>query len=60
MKTKKLNFKDLKGSISRDEMKKIMAGSGTCAGLNQFCNTPVTNCCSGYVCASHKCQHPTL
>ncbi len=30
MKTKKLNFAEMKNALSRDEMKKIMAGSGSC------------------------------
>ena len=30
MSTKKLNFSEMKNALSRSEMKKIMAGSGSC------------------------------
>jgi hypothetical protein len=33
MKIKKMNFENIKGMLSRDEMKKIMAGSGSQCGV---------------------------
>ena len=57
---KKVSFDELENTLTRTEMKAIMAGSGgDCQGLGQPCNTPVKNCCSGLVCASFKCQIPT-
>jgi len=36
---KKLSFAGIENSLSRDEMKKIMAGSGgTCYGVHHYCN----------------------
>ena len=55
MKTKKMSFKNIKDVLSREEMKKIMAGSGgggacgTCTGhggTTEDCATgPVTGVC---------------
>jgi len=48
--------------LGREEMKKIMAGSGgSCAGPHEYCSTPqgITCCNSGYVCASNSCQPRT-
>ena len=38
MKTEKMSFKNIKDVLSRDEMKKIMAGSGssTCSRFDSF------------------------
>ncbi len=33
----KMNLKDIMGTLNRDEMKKIMAGSGTEPGCKQGC-----------------------
>ena len=49
MKTKKISLRELQNSLSRDEMKKIMAGSANCGtgcgqghvlcGFQGMCNT---------------------
>ena len=36
MKTEKMNFKNIKDVLSRDEMKEIMAGSGESCGAYAF------------------------
>lgn len=46
MKPKKLNFSEIKNALSRDEMKKIMAGSGS-----SICTVDCTGC-SAYKCTS--------
>ncbi len=44
-------------TLTRAEMKQIMAGSGNCQGLNDKCSSADhVNGCSGYVCANYKCQ----
>ncbi len=60
MKTEKMSFKNIKDVLSRDEMKKIMAGSGaayfyfcTCSNGTGFAclartSTDVVNCISYY------------
>jgi hypothetical protein len=51
MKTEKLSLKGIKNVLSRAEMKKILAGSGSCVPLGQTnCNIPTTPCCSGLWC----------
>ena len=63
MKKKKLKLMNIKEDqeLSRFDMKSIMAGcGGSCVGYGEACNTPTINCCSGFVCADHVCQHPTL
>ena len=55
MKTEKLNFRSMKNALSKNEMKKIMAGSNT---MNKCCVAPGTNsqysgcggCSTGTVC----------
>ncbi|HEY6975901.1 MAG TPA: hypothetical protein VH396_06415 [Chitinophagaceae bacterium] len=56
MKRKKINFKEISSVLSRDEMKKIMAGSsggcfadGTSCGTNKTCKASGTNCLCGGV-----------
>lgn len=44
MKTKKLSFKEISGVMSRSEMKKIMAGSGTGACPGDGFWTDSTGC----------------
>lgn len=47
MQTKKLSFSEIKGVLSRDEMRKIMAGSGESA----YCSpTSMNSCPSGLSC----------
>jgi hypothetical protein len=68
MKPKKLNFKNIKNMLSRDEMKQIMAGSGdNCFDNypnNRFC---LSDCecsffCKGQLmcgqCENTRCVHP--
>jgi hypothetical protein len=52
MKTEKLNLKSIKNVLSRNEMKKIMAGSGpVCSDGNQQCGGPSGQpCCGGLYC----------
>ncbi|MBS1528769.1 MAG: hypothetical protein JSU01_00555 [Bacteroidetes bacterium] len=45
MKTTKLSFNGIENALSREEMKTIMAGSGTCLALGEPCNDNV-QCCS--------------
>lgn len=45
MKTEKLNFQNVQNVLSRDEMKNIMAGSGSCLAVGEPCNDNV-QCCS--------------
>jgi len=60
--TEKDRFYEIQGVLSRDEMKKIMAGSGgDCQGYLDYCNSlKHKNCCNDYVCANNLCQHPTM
>ena len=44
MKTKKLSFKEIKGVLSRDEMKKIMAGSAPCTMTPCKSDSDCANC----------------
>lgn len=62
MELKKMNLKDIQGALSREDMKKIMAGSGgNCGGHYDYCNSiNHINCCTGYVCAENLCQTPTV
>lgn len=48
MKTLKMNFKNIKSVLSRDEMKKVMAGSngGGCVSSGSNCSF----CCPGADC----------
>ncbi len=56
---KKINLNEMK-KLGRDEMRKIMAGSGDCQSLGENCYTVEhLNCCSHLICASNKCQTPT-
>ena len=52
MKKEKLSLKSIKNVLSRQEMKKIMAGSGTpCIPIGQtYCNIPGSICCAGSFC----------
>jgi len=56
MKTQKLNLKSIKNVMSRDEMRKIMAGSGSgpggCAIYGQQCGGPSGDAC----CAALSCN----
>lgn len=62
MKTKKMSLANIQGKLSRTEMKNIMAGSGDgCQGLGKACDSIYhVNCFTGYVCATNKCQKPTM
>ena len=60
---KKVSFDELENTLTRTEMKKIMAGSGGCSSPGQRCSTPAGQyCCnsSEYVCANHTCQRRTI
>jgi len=46
METKKLNLKELFISLTKEEMKSIMAGSGSCLAIGQPCQNNI-QCCSG-------------
>ena len=55
MKTEKSNLKSIKNVMSRDEMRKIMAGSGTgpgrCAEGGEVCGGPTgIDCCGPLLC----------
>ncbi|MDB4903002.1 MAG: hypothetical protein JWQ63_2283 [Mucilaginibacter sp.] len=51
MKTEKLSLKGIKNVLSRGELKRIMAGSGNCSGLNGACGVGTQAvCCSGLTC----------
>ena len=39
MKKEKLSLKNIKNVLSKAEMKKIMAGSGGCGGVNDHCGS---------------------
>ncbi|MBS1528770.1 MAG: hypothetical protein JSU01_00560 [Bacteroidetes bacterium] len=45
MKSEKLSFQGIENVLSKEEMKNIMAGSGTCLNLGEACNDNV-QCCS--------------
>ena len=57
MKTKKLSFQNIKGVLSRDEMKQIMAGSCSGACCVKTCNDQrsynVVSCYESSVCTNH-------
>ncbi|MGI8952266.1 MAG: hypothetical protein ACR2FN_11885 [Chitinophagaceae bacterium] len=59
MKTKKINFKELKGALSRAEMKEIMAGSSGvwCGSDPNFCNVWYNSSC--YTCYLGTCYFNT-
>ena len=61
MKTKKLNYAEMGKTLTRAEMKQIMAGSGgTCQNDGDKCSSADhVNCCSGLVCANYTCQIAT-
>lgn len=48
MQTKKISLKEIKGVLSRDEMKKIMAGSGTVPYMGTC--TSDSDCAGGFKC----------
>ncbi|HTD41925.1 MAG TPA: hypothetical protein VK671_14955 [Mucilaginibacter sp.] len=58
MKTEKLSLKNIKNVLGREEMKKIMAGSGSgpggCSIAGQSCD--VAN--GGFCCSSLTCHSP--
>ncbi len=43
MQTQKMSLANIKGKLSRDEMKKIMAGSGNLPGEGLSCDGPYGN-----------------
>ena len=52
MQTQKMSLANIKGKLSRDEMKKIMAGSGDVdVCMNRGYSCVVTKCCDGLICA---------
>lgn len=55
MKTVKMSLANIQGKLSRTEMKKIMAGSGseTCVSDGESC--PVWCCCCNECLATFKC-----
>lgn len=58
MKPKKLNFSEMKNALSRDEMKKIMAGSGgggTACNSNSDCGSKTIKCSSGSITVTGYC-----
>jgi len=51
MKTEKLSLKSIKNVLSRNELKKIMAGSGSCGTLGAVCdNGTAPPCCVNLIC----------
>jgi hypothetical protein len=62
MKKEQNKFKGIKGLLSRNEMKKIMAGNRTidCKTDWEACSTAQGDkCCEGLVCANSYCQKET-
>lgn len=60
MKTEKMSFKNIKDVLSRDEMKKIMAGSGDLCGMcgpnrNWACASNWQSTCQCQVFAGATC-----
>lgn len=47
MKTQKMNLKNIKNHLSRDEMKKVMAGSGPGGGGGGPAYVFCQDCCGG-------------
>lgn len=59
MQLKKLNILNIKRSLTREEMKKIMAGIADCQNYGEHCDTEQQlNCCSGLSCIDNKCDVP--
>ena len=56
MQSVKLNLKSIKNVLSRAEMRKIMAGSGSCDA--QTCTMLSQQCCPGYYCAMGSNPNP--
>lgn len=56
MKTKKMNLNEIKGVLSRDEMRKIMAGSGSNGCPTKACTADTD--CDGFCdyCISGNCN----
>ena len=54
MKTEKMSFKNIKDVLSRDEMKGIMAGSGSgsCSASPNCCSQKSCSCPNGGTCSS--------
>lgn len=48
MKKEKLSLKSIKNVLTREEMKKIMAGSGNCS--TSICNNDTIFCCTNFIC----------
>jgi hypothetical protein len=54
---KKLSFENIKNALGRDEMKKIMAGSGNCQAQGAPCNSlQGLICCSPMTCIENRCR----
>lgn len=61
MQTKKMSLENIKGKLSRAEMKNIMAGSGDCQNKDQACSSILhVNCCSGLTCTTEGCKTPNF
>jgi len=51
MKIEKLSLQSIKNALSREELKKIMAGSGPCVPAGQgLCTYADPTCCEGSSC----------
>ena len=58
MKTTKMSLANIKGKLSRAEMKKIMAGSGTDCLIGEYC--AANDQCGAYqgcYCYKEQCMH---
>jgi hypothetical protein len=59
MKKEKLNLQSIKNVLSREELKKIMAGSGMCAGIGGICNINAgMTCCDWTFCNNNGICQP--
>jgi hypothetical protein len=67
MQTQKMSLANIKGKLSRAEMKKIMAGSGGCSvgamchvegGITYTCSAGIGECCCGHSAGNWTCYAP--
>jgi hypothetical protein len=57
---KKIKFSNLNttniDTLSRDQLKNVLGGSGDCQGAGDTCGVALLNCCNGHKCGdNNKC-----
>ena len=60
MQTQKMSLANIKGKLSRAEMKNIMAGSGGCLDQYSYDCSASAQCCSGLSCVRNGTNTGTI